>query len=91
MEIKIAPSREEITRTDNVFTCEFYNMSIKWVIDWDCSELSEKDETLLKDWLSNAIAFSSKLWQVPFILNENLPFKSDIFVDDELIENPCSK
>ena len=85
--IQIAPNLEEITRNNNVFSCHFNNMDIKWCIAYDCSNLSEKDETTLKEWLCNAIALSGKLWQLPYFLNESgLPFTSEVFVDGKKVE-----
>lgn len=91
MKIKIAPSIDEITRNENVLSCDFNNIHLKWVIAWDCSELSPDDDEHLKRWLCNAIAVSSKLWQVPFILNSNMPFKSEFYVDGEKIDDPCTR
>ena len=55
MKIKIAPSIDEITRNENVLSCDFNNM------------------------------------QGPFILNSNMPFKSEFYVDGEKIEDPCTR
>lgn len=91
MKFKIELKAEDITRNDNVISCDYLNMHIEWVIDWDCSELSPDDDKYLKNCLNNAIAVSSKLWQVPFILNSNMPFKSVVYVDGEKIEDPCTR
>ena len=85
--IKIAPDLEEITRENNVFSCEFNSKKIRWCIAYDCSNLSEENETILKKWLQNAIALSSKSWQIAYFLNNNgLPFSSDIFINGDKIE-----
>ena len=86
--IKIAPDLDEIKRKGNVFECDFNGMHIKWVIAMDCSDMSEKNETNLKQWLQNAIAMSSKLWQVPWGLNKGLPFPSTVYVNDKEVEYP---
>lgn len=88
IEVKIAPDLEEIKREGNVFETDFNNMHIKWVIAMDCKDMSDKDEENLKKWLQNAIAMSSKLWQVPFLLNKNLPFPSTVYVNDKEVEYP---
>ena len=88
IEIKLAPDLEEITREGNVFSCEFNNMNIKWCIAHDCNDISKKDEENLKMWLQNAIAFSGKTWQLPFLLNQNLPFTSEVYVNGEKVEYP---
>jgi hypothetical protein len=84
--IDIYPDIEEITRKNNVFSCEFNNKKIRWCIAYDCNNLSEENETNLKMWLQNAIALSSKSWQIAFFLNNGLPFSSDIFIDCVKIE-----
>ena len=88
IEVKIAPDLDEIKREGNVFECDFNKMHIKWAIAMDCSGLSEKDETKLKKWLQNAIGFSSKMWQVPYLLNDKLPFASEVYVNDKKVEYP---
>lgn len=85
--IKIAPDLEEITRENNVFSCEFNNKKIRWCIAYDCNNLSEENETNLKKWLQNAIALSGKAWQIAYLLNNNgLPFSSDIFINGYKVE-----
>lgn len=86
--IKIAPGSEEITRNGNVFSCEFNNMKIRWEIEADCNEMDEETENKLKKWLSCGIAMSGKLWQLPYMLNDKLPFSSKIFVNDKEVEYP---
>lgn len=88
IEVKIAPELDEIKREDNVFSCEFNGMAIRWCIAADCSDMSEKTETNLKKWLQNAIGFSGKMWQVPYLLNKNLPFASEVYVNDEKVDYP---
>ena len=88
IEVKIAPDLEEIKREGNVFETDFNKMHIRWVIAMDCKDMSDKDETTLKQWLQNAIGFSGKMWQVPFLLNKNLPFASEVYVNDEKVEYP---
>ena len=83
--IKIAPSVEEITRENNVFSCEFNGMRIKWIICADFNNIAEDAEKNLKNWLCNAIGFSSKIWQVPLILNKHMPFKSEVYINDNLV------
>ena len=86
--IKIAPDLEEIKREENVFSCEFNNMAIRWAIAADCKNMSADTEQNLKKWLQNAIGFSGKLWQLPYLLNKNLPFSSEIYVNDEKVDYP---
>lgn len=88
IEVKIAPDLDEIKREGNVFSCEFNGMAIRWCIAADCSDMSEKDEENLKKWLQNAIGFSGKMWQVPYLLNKNLPFASEVYVNDEKVDYP---
>lgn len=88
MEIKIAPDLDEIKREGNVFACEFNNMNIRWAIAADCQGMSDDDEENLKKWLQNAIAMSGKLWQVPYLLNKNLPFASEVYVNDKKVDYP---
>ena len=88
MDIKIAPSADEITRASNVFKCHFNGMDIEWHIEADCSDMNEDNERKLKDWLSMAIAMSGKLWQVPYLLNANLPFASKIYVNNNEVDYP---
>lgn len=87
-EVKIAPDLEEIKREGNVFETDFNNMHIKWVIAMDCKDMSDKDETTLKQWLQNAIGLSGKMWQVPYLLNDKLPFASEVYVNDKKVEYP---
>lgn len=87
--VKIAPDMDEIKREGNVFSCEFNGMRIKWAIAADCSDMSEKDETTLKQWLQQAIGLSGKIWQVPYALNNGgLPFCSEVYVNDKKVEYP---
>lgn len=88
IEVKIAPELDEIKREGNVFSCEFNGMAIRWCIAADCSDMSEKDEENLKKWLQNAIGFSGKMWQLPYLLNKNLPFASEVYVNDEKVDYP---
>lgn len=88
MEIKIAPYLEEITRDNNVFSCDFNNMHIDWCIADDCSDMTAKTEEQLKKWLQITIGMSSKIWQVPYLLNKHLPFPSTIKVNGEIVEYP---
>lgn len=86
--VKIAPDLDEIRREGNVFICSFNNMHIKWAIADDCSDMSEETEVNLKTWLQQAIGFSGKMWQVPWLLNDNLPFSSEVYVNGEKVEYP---
>lgn len=86
--IQIAPCADEITRVGNVFSCDFNKMHIEWNIEADCNDMNEDNERKLKDWLSMAIAMSGKLWQVPYLLNANLPFPSKIYVNGNEIDYP---
>lgn len=86
--IKIAPDLDEIKRKENVFECDFNGMHIKWVIAYDCKKLGISDEANLKKWLQNAIGMSGKLWQVPWVLNKQLPFPSTVYVNDKEVEYP---
>jgi hypothetical protein len=88
IEVKIAPELDEIRREGNVFECEFNDMHIKWCIGDDCSDVDEKTEQNLKKWLQNAIAMSGKMWQVPYLLNKNLPFPSMVYVNGKEVEYP---
>jgi hypothetical protein len=87
-EIKIAPDLDEIKRDGNVFTVDFNDMHIKWIIAKDCSDMSEKIETALKQWLQSAIGMSGKMWMVPYALNKGLPFPSMVYVDGKEVEYP---
>ena len=87
-EIKIAPDLDEIKRKGNVFECDFNGMHIKWCIGDDCSDMSEKNEQALKEWLQTAIGMSGKLWQVPYALSKGLPFPSTVYVNGEAVEYP---
>lgn len=86
--IKIAPDLEEIRREGNVFECDFNEMHIKWTIAMDCKDMSDENELTLKRWLQTAIAMSGKMWQVPWALNKNLPFASEVYVNDKIVEYP---
>lgn len=86
--IKIAPDLGEIRRNGNVFETEFNGMAIKWVIAYDCSDMSVKNETALKQWLQNAIGMSGKMWQVPYALNKGLPFPSTVYVNGKEVDYP---
>lgn len=86
--IKIAPDLEDIRRTGNVFECEFNGMAIKWAIADDCLDMDSDDETTLKKWLQSAIGFSGKMWQVPYLLNQNLPFASEVYVNGNKVDYP---
>ncbi len=88
IDIKIAPDLDEIKREGNVFCCEFNNMKIRWAIAADCADMSDEDELTLKKWLQNAIGFSGKIWQVPYALNKNLPFASEVYVNDKKVDYP---
>ena len=88
IEIKLAPNMDEIKRDGNVLSCEFNGMKIRWAIGDDCSDIDDKTERSLKEWLQNAIGMSGKMWQVPFILNKNLPFPSKIYVNDKEVDYP---
>ena len=87
-EIKLAPNLNEIERDGNVLSCEFNGMKIRWAIGDDCSDLDEKTEHSLKEWLQTAIGMSGKMWQVPFILNKHLPFPSLVYVNDKVVDYP---
>lgn len=87
-EIKIAPDLDEIKREGNVFTVDFNGMHIKWCIGDDCSDMDEHGERMLKDWLQSAIGMSGKLWQVPWILNKQLPFPSTVYVNGKEVDYP---
>jgi hypothetical protein len=86
IEVKIAPDLEEITRQGNVFECDFDDMHIKWAIAADCRDMSEKNETNLKQWLQSAIGMSGKRWQIAWLLNKNLPFKSEVYINGKKVE-----
>lgn len=88
IEIKIAPDLDEIRREGNVFKCDFNKMHIKWCVARDCSDMSEKNETTLKQWLQTAIGMSGKLWQVPYALNKGLPFPSTVYVNGKEVDYP---
>jgi len=49
--VKIAPDLEEIKREENVFSCEFNGMAIRWAIADDCKNMSSDTEQNLKKWL----------------------------------------
>ena len=87
-EIKIASDLDEIKRKGNVFECDFNGMHIKWCIAYDCKELGISDEANLKKWLQNAIGMSGKMWQVPWVLNKQLPFPSTVYVNDKEVDYP---
>lgn len=87
-EIKIAPDIEEIKREGNVLSCEFNNMKIKWCIGDDCSDIDESTEQALKQWLQTAIGLAGKMWQVPYMLNKQLPFPSIVYVDGKVVDYP---
>lgn len=88
IEVKIAPDLDEIKRKGNVFECEFNNMHIKWVLAYDGNKIGISDEENLKKWLQNAIAMSGKMWQVPYLLNKQLPFPSEVYVNDKKVDYP---
>ena len=87
-EIKIAPDLDEIKREGNVLSCEFNGMKIRWAIGDDCSDMDEWTERELKEWLRTAIGMSGKTWQVPYMLNKNLPFPSIVYVNDKVVDYP---
>jgi hypothetical protein len=84
--IQIAPKWNEITRKENVFTCKFNNMDIKWCIAYDCSNLTKEDDKELKKCLSTAIAISSSLWRLPYLLNNDAMPLSEVYVNGEKVE-----
>ena len=86
IEVKIAPDLDEIKREGNVFECDFNKMHIKWVIARDCSDMSEKNEAMLKHCLQTAIGLAGRMWQVPYALNGSLPFPSEVYVNDKKVE-----
>lgn len=86
--IKMAPDLEEIKRDGNVFYVEFNGMRIKWVLDYKPENIGISDEAALKKWLQTAIGMSGKTWQVPYLLNKHLPFGSEVYVNDEVIDYP---
>lgn len=88
MKVKIAPDLEEIKRDGNVFSCKFNGMVIRWCIAIDCNHIDAETELKLKNWLQSAIGVSGKMWQVPYQLNKNLPFASEVYVDGEKVEYP---
>ena len=88
IEVKIAPDLDEIEREQNVFECDFNGMHIKWIVAMDCKELGISDEANLKKWLQNAIGMSGKMWQVPYLLNKQLPFPSEVYVNGEKVDYP---
>ena len=88
IEVKIAPDLDEIRREGNVFECNFNNMRIKWAIAADCSAMDEVTEKNLKQWLQNAIGLSGKMWQVPYLLNQQLPFASEVWVNGKKVDYP---
>ena len=87
-EVKIAPDIEDIKREGNVFTVDFNGMKIKWCIGDDCSDMDESTERTLKEWLQTAIGLSGKMWLVPYMLNEKLPFPSIVYVDGKVVDYP---
>jgi len=50
--------------------------------------MSADTEAKLKQWLQTVIGMSGKMWQVPFLLNKNLPFASEVYVDGEKVNYP---
>ena len=84
----MAPDLDEIKRKGNVFECDFNDMHIKWVVALDCSDLDEHGERILKDWLQTTIGLSSKMWQVPWVLNKQLSFPSTVYVNGKEVEWP---
>ena len=86
--INVAPDMDEIRREGNVFLCHFNGMDIKWCIGDDCSDMDEQTERALKEWLQSAIGMSGKLWQVPFVLNKELPFPSIVYVNGKVQDYP---
>lgn len=88
IEVKMAPDLDEIKRKGNVFECDFNDMHIKWVVALDCSDLDEHGERILKDWLQTTIGLSSKMWQVPWVLNKQLSFPSTVYVNGKEVEWP---
>lgn len=89
--IKIAPELDEIVREGNVFECEFNDMKIRWAIADDCRDMPADVELELKKWLQSAIGMSGKMWQVPYCLNKNLPFASEVYVNGKKVEYPKCK
>ncbi len=87
-EIKIAPDLDKIRREGNVFECEFNGMKIRWCIGDDCSDITDEEEHILKQWLQTAIALAGKMWQVPYLLNNNLSFPSKVYVNGKEVEFP---
>ena len=87
-EIKIAPDLDEIRREGNVFECDFNKMHIKWIVAYDGNKIGISDEASLKKLLQAAIALAGKMWQVAWTPNNNLPFASELYVNDEKVEYP---
>jgi len=85
--VKIAPDADEISVDGNVFYCTFNGMDIEWHVDYDVAN-NDGDIDKLKEWLSSAIAMSGKMWQVPYLLNNNLPFSSEIYINGEKVDYP---
>lgn len=88
IEVKIAPELDEIRREGNVFETDFNDMHIKWVLAYDGNKIGISDEANLKKWLQNAIGMSSKMWQVPYLLNKHLPFPSVVYVNNMKVDYP---
>lgn len=85
--VKIAPDADEISVDGNVFYCTFNGMDIEWHVDYDVAN-NDDDIDKLKEWLSSAIAMSGKIWQVPYLLNNNLPFSSEIYINEKKVDYP---
>lgn len=88
--VKIAPSLKDIRRNGNVFECEYNKIRIKWVIAMDCAYMSKENEKILKQWMQSAIGKSSRLWQVPYLLNKGNPYPSVVYMNDERFDYPTA-
>lgn len=83
--VKIAPSREEVTLGGNVLRTSFNGMDIEYRLAGGVTGKYSAD--YLRDILCQAIAMSGKLWQLPFLLNNN-GVPGECYVDGEYVNYP---
>ena len=71
--IKIAPNSDEVEVTENSISTKFAG-GITYTADGLCNF----KEDYLKEVFSSAIAMSSKIWQIGFLLDKTLNLKGNI-------------
>lgn len=83
--IKIAPSLEEVTLEDGILKTHFNSMDIEYRLAAGVAEQYTHES--IRKGFCQAIALSGKLWQLPFLLNNN-GVHGECYVNGEHINYP---